>query len=105
MAREKLVLVAVMVACILELVRCRSAFCGRSAALRVLLVPGGSPYAVEGVVRYLHWEFGVRNGLALEIAVAAGDAGRECLAVKELLERDGLVVPEVSGEPCLVFRI
>ena len=100
MTRERLVLLLVIAACIFDLVRCR-----RAVVLRVLLVAGESSSRMEGFVRHLHWEYGLRNGFLPEIAVSWEGAGSDCLAVREILERDGLVVPENSGEPCLVFHV
>ena len=101
----KYLLVAVIFACLLEIVHSRRVSSRWRDPVRVLLVAGDSPCQVEGLVRYLRWEFSVRNCLDVEIAVMGGGAPREFWEVAGLLERDDYLVPELSGEPTLVFRL
>lgn len=99
MAQDRLILSVVIGLCVLDLIRSRPA-----GVLNLHLVAGSPTDCVEGIVRYLHWEFGVRGGLLTEIAVTTEAAGDECLAVKRILERDGLLVSVVE-EPSLMLRM
>ncbi len=103
MALERLVLLSVIVACVIDLVMSRMAARSSPDPVAIVLVAGGPPYAVEGVVRYLHWEFAVRNRLDTEIAVETRSENAECRRIVERLEADGFLVERVSGEPSLVF--
>jgi len=105
MAASRSLLLTIIVTCMVDLLRSRRVSSRPPGSLRVLLVAGGSSHEVEGLVRYLHWELSMRNGLQAEIAVSCEDASRECSEVARLLARDGLLVQEFSGEPSLVFRI
>lgn len=97
---DRLILAAIAAFCVLDLLRSAGTGC-----LRILLIASGATDCLEGIVRYLHWEFGVRGGYLTEIAVTLEPARGECLAVTRLLERDGLVTAETQEEPSLVFRI
>ena len=105
MPLERLILLAVIVACIVDLER---SWCDThlpNGPFRVLLVTDGPSHEVEGFVRYLYWEFSVRNRLSTEIAVEIRNPAGECMEVRRLLVADGFVVDENSGEPAVVFII
>lgn len=105
MAWERLVLLAVVVACVLELERIWRTERPCSAPISILLVADGASHEVEGLVRYLYWEFTVRNRLYAEIAVETGDRSGECAQVAAHLLADGFLVERVSTGPSLVFLI
>jgi hypothetical protein len=46
----------------------------------------------------------MRNDITAEIALSCED-GSECSLVAQLLARDGVVVPEFTGEPSLVLQV
>lgn len=103
MAPGRLILIAIVAVCVLELLRSR-----RAGLLRISLIASGPADLIEGFVRYLHWEFEVRGGFLTEIAVTLEANGADCAAVARILERDGLVVreqPETTERPFLLFRI
>lgn len=103
MPLQRLILLAVIVACIVDLARSWRGAHFRSGPFRVLLVTNGPSYEVEGFVRYLYWEFSVRNRLSAEIAVEIRNPAGECMEVRRLLVADGFAVNENSGEPAVVF--
>ncbi len=105
MAPQRLVLLAIMVICVLDLWKSRRAAHLYPGSLRVVLVADGQTQEVEGFVRYLYWEISVRNRRAVDISVSTDDPGGECARVAKILESDGLVSSGSSSEDGLVFRI
>jgi hypothetical protein len=105
MALERLVLLLVAVVCVIDLVKSRRVANRSPGSIGIVLVADGPSHEVEGLVRYLYWEFSVRNRLYAEIAVATGGRGGGCESVAERLKADGFLVDRVSGEPSLVFFI
>jgi len=105
MTCERLILLAIIVACVLEIQSMRGIARRSPGPVAILLVADGASHEVEGFVRYLYWEFTVRNRLAAEIALEIRDRGGECAQVAAHLLADGFVVEKVSTEPALVFLI
>lgn len=101
----KYLLLAIIAACLFDLIRRRRGLAGPYVTVRVLLVPGDSPCCIEGLVRCLHREFSAVDRLDVEIAVSKVGAPAEFCRIAELLERDEFLVEELSGEPTLVFSV
>jgi len=83
----KYLLLAIIAACLFDLIRRRRGFTGPYVTVRVLLVPGDSPCCIEGLVRCLHQEFSAVDRLDVEIAVREGEdlAGLQ-RAFREMVE-------------------
>lgn len=105
MTLQRLVLLAIMVACILDLERSRRFARVFPDPLRILVVAAGASHEVEGFVRYLYWEFTMRNRYLAEIALEITDQDGESEQIARRLLADGYLVEGVPTAPTLVFRM
>ena len=104
MAWERFILTAVIAACILEIDRARRAH-GSPRSIVVLVVSDGASHEIEGFIRYLYWEFAVRNNLQAEIALEMRNQSEECAQIADYLLSDGFLVEKASAAPTWVFRV
>lgn len=103
---QRLLLLAVIAACVYDLLRTRQIARLYPEPLTILVAANDASYSIDGFVRYLQWEFGVANRLLAEIAIEIDeDQGGECARVAKLLLADGVTVEHTSAEPALVFFI
>lgn len=102
---QRLVLLVVVTACIFDLERTHRVSRADSSTLTVLIVADGTSHEIEGLVRYLYWEFTVGNRLRTEIVLEIEERGGECARVAKFLLADGYLVEKASREPALVFRV
>lgn len=101
---QRLALLAVIVACFLDLLgnpmRRRP-----SVELKILIKARKSPQLAEGLIRYLVWDLALRRGIRVGIGLAVEGPGDEPRAICAALLRDGLLEGEAPSDPDLVFVI
>lgn len=105
MALERLILIAVIATCILEIDRARRAAHRSPSSIVVLVVSDGASHEIEGFIRYLYWEFAVRNSLHAEIALEMRNQNEESAQIADYLLSDGFLVEKASAAPTWVFCI
>ncbi|MGE5579859.1 MAG: hypothetical protein ACM3WU_07440 [Bacillota bacterium] len=102
---NRLILVSVIAACIVDLMKTWRVAQAMPGPLSVRVIADAPSSELEGIVRYLYRELTVGNRLLAEIVLEIGDHGGESAQVASRLVADGFAVQDSSSEPALVLLI
>jgi len=102
---NRLVLLSVIAACIVDLVKTWRVAQAIPGPLAVLLIADAQPSELEGIVRHLYRELTIGSRLLAEIVLDIGDHGGESAQIASRLVADGFAVQDASTEPALVLYV